>query len=61
MRTLKNYWWYKMMLHSEKPYPGDPVIPEHNVGAHREARGHWGCSINAQSSLEVETIKMTII
>lgn len=32
--------------------PGDPVIPKHEVGVHREARGYHGCSSIPQSSFE---------
>ena len=48
-----------MEEHSQLPSlalqgPGDPVITEHELGAHREPRRHHSCSSNPQSSLTVK-------
>lgn len=40
--------------------PIDPVIPEQEVGVHRETNAHHGFLITSQNSPEVENIHMSI-
>lgn len=70
MRPIRHCWWYLMW----KPYenlcttyqkrwivvPIYQVIPEQELGIHRESKVHQACISTSPNSCEVETIRVIV-